>query len=53
MRRNRGLLRTDGLSAVSGGRKEPGNGFLEGKRSLTLLTHHQPDGWSPALEKGG
>ena len=20
---------------------------------LALLTHHQPDGWSPALEKGG
>ena len=27
--------------------------FFEGKRSLRLLTHHQPGGWSPALEKGG
>ena len=28
-------------------------GFFEGKRSLWLLTHHQPVGWSPALAKGG
>jgi len=27
--------------------------FLERKRSRWLLTHHQPCGWSPALEKGG
>ena len=26
---------------------------LEGKRSRGLLTHHQPNGRSPALEKGG
>ena len=28
-------------------------GSFEGKRSHRLLTHHQPDGWSPALVKGG
>ena len=26
---------------------------FEERRSPTLLTHHQPIGWSPALAKGG
>ena len=27
--------------------------FFERETQLTLLTHHQPYGWSPALAKGG
>ena len=30
-----------------------GQMLLKGDAALRLLTHHQPGGWSPALEKGG
>ena len=41
-------------SAVSGRWKPNAAGVWQGTETqLPLLTHHQPGGWSPALEKGG
>ncbi len=35
------------------GRNPLSAGSLKGNAALRQLTHHQPCGWSPALEKGG